>query len=414
MASSTGRLNAVQTSDGYDPNGATIQNVVDSSGGFYNIADADVFCEVQYGSRDALDWTDEVRLAAGTTGSLPRGVEGIRFRSAVSGTPATVTAALFLKDQPAFNVGSGPVTVTGLPINFQHNGSLVGQEPTADFVDGGGLTWTLVDDGANTRVTITPAVAFPVTSVFGRTGAVVATSGDYTAAQVTNAADKSSASAQVFTGNVVAGATFSLPQATTGATLATSGSNTAQVATATTNAMAVGVANNTDTVARFVYRPDRLEWGPGTGARDTFATRTAAAQLTITGDLIGANGIFSTNATSGVGYAVGAGGAVTQATSKSTGVTLNTVTGRITMNAAALGAGASVSFVLNNSNITTNDVVLFTVGNNGLTAFSNYRVDAPSVVAGAGGVSIRVTNVSAGSLSEALIINFAILKAVSA
>jgi hypothetical protein len=41
-----------------------------------------------------------------------------------------------------------------------------------------------------------------VTSVFGRAGAVVATSGDYTAAQVTNAADKSSASAQTFTAQI--------------------------------------------------------------------------------------------------------------------------------------------------------------------------------------------------------------------
>lgn len=43
-----------------------------------------------------------------------------------------------------------------------------------------------------------------VSSVFGRTGAVVATSGDYTAAQVTNAADKSSSSQQTFTGEIAA------------------------------------------------------------------------------------------------------------------------------------------------------------------------------------------------------------------
>ncbi len=43
-----------------------------------------------------------------------------------------------------------------------------------------------------------------VTSVFGRTGGVTATSGDYTAAQVTNAADKSSGSTQTFTGAVAA------------------------------------------------------------------------------------------------------------------------------------------------------------------------------------------------------------------
>lgn len=41
-----------------------------------------------------------------------------------------------------------------------------------------------------------------VTSVFTRTGAVVATTGDYMAAQVTNAGDKASASAQQFTGDV--------------------------------------------------------------------------------------------------------------------------------------------------------------------------------------------------------------------
>ena len=44
----------------------------------------------------------------------------------------------------------------------------------------------------------------PVTSVFTRSGAVTAQSGDYTAAQITNAADKSSASAQAFTGNLSA------------------------------------------------------------------------------------------------------------------------------------------------------------------------------------------------------------------
>lgn len=44
----------------------------------------------------------------------------------------------------------------------------------------------------------------PVTSVFGRAGAVTATTGDYTAAQVTNAADKASASIQAFTAPVSA------------------------------------------------------------------------------------------------------------------------------------------------------------------------------------------------------------------
>jgi hypothetical protein len=47
----------------------------------------------------------------------------------------------------------------------------------------------------------------------------------------------------------------------------------------------------------------------------------------------------------GTGYTTGAGGTVLQSTSKSTGVTLNTVTGAITMHNAALAAATIVSFV---------------------------------------------------------------------
>lgn len=47
-----------------------------------------------------------------------------------------------------------------------------------------------------------------VSSVFGRTGAVVAATNDYTAAQVTDAADKSSASAQNFTGGLQSAVTI--------------------------------------------------------------------------------------------------------------------------------------------------------------------------------------------------------------
>jgi hypothetical protein len=59
---------------------------------------------------------------------------------------------------------------------------------------------------------ITSSGASSVTSVFTRTGVVTATSGDYTAAQVTNAADKSSGSAQVFSGTLqTPDGTLSLP-----------------------------------------------------------------------------------------------------------------------------------------------------------------------------------------------------------
>ena len=107
----------------------------------------------------------------------------------------------------------------------------------------------------------------------------------------------------------------------------------------------------------------------------------------------------------GLGYGTGSGGTVTQATSKATTVTLNKPTGQITMNNAALGAGLSVSFSFFSSLITATDTVIV----NGVGALSNnYRIEFLYLVAG-GGV-IRVTNISAGSLSDALQINFAIIK----
>ena len=109
-------------------------------------------------------------------------------------------------------------------------------------------------------------------------------------------------------------------------------------------------------------------------------------------------------ATSGaLGYGAGAGGTVTQATSKSTSVTLNKPTGQITMNNAALEGGTFVSFDCNNSLLSAADGVLLTASTNG-----NYRVEVATVSSGV--VHIRVTNITAGSLSEALVINFAIIK----
>lgn len=109
----------------------------------------------------------------------------------------------------------------------------------------------------------------------------------------------------------------------------------------------------------------------------------------------------------GLGYGTGSGGTVTQATSKSTAVTLNKPTGQITTNNAALAAGATVSFTVNNSLFTTSDLVLLAVGNG-----SSYTV-IPQFV-GSGTFNIRLTNTTAGSLSEAVQINFALIKGASA
>jgi len=65
---------------------------------------------------------------------------------------------------------------------------------------------------------------------------------------------------------------------------------------------------------------------------------------------------------------------------------------------------------LTNSLLAATDTLLVTVGAGGFGG--NYEVRVPYVISG--GAGIRVQNVSAGSLSEAVVINFAILKGVNA
>jgi hypothetical protein len=104
-----------------------------------------------------------------------------------------------------------------------------------------------------------------------------------------------------------------------------------------------------------------------------------------------------------IGYSAAAQGTVTQATSKSTAVTLNKSAGRITMNGAELAANTAVSFTMNNSLISGNDTIIVNVSG-GATAGA-YTTYISSMTTGSAVVTLR--NLTASPLSEAVIINFA-------
>lgn len=110
-------------------------------------------------------------------------------------------------------------------------------------------------------------------------------------------------------------------------------------------------------------------------------------------------------ATTEIGYGTAAQGTVTQATSKSTGVTLNKSTGQITMNGAALASATTVLFTLTNSILSAKDVLIVNVGSGGTSGA--YWPFVANVAAGS--AVIGVYNNTAGSLSEAIVINYAIL-----
>ena len=119
-------------------------------------------------------------------------------------------------------------------------------------------------------------------------------------------------------------------------------------------------------------------------------------------DIVGAQYILSDEQ---FGYTAAAQGTVTQATSKSTAVTLNKSAGQITMNNAALGATTNVTFTLNNSFISANDIIILNIASGATAGSYNCWVSGLS----AGAVSITVRNISGGSLSEAVAINFALI-----
>jgi len=109
-----------------------------------------------------------------------------------------------------------------------------------------------------------------------------------------------------------------------------------------------------------------------------------------------------------LGYTAAAQGTVTQLTDKSTAVTLNKSAGQITMNNAQLNATTNVTFTLNNSTVSAKDVVVLSVSSGATAGAYNCWVSGK----GTGTVTITVRNISGGNLSEAVVINFAVIHCI--
>lgn len=126
------------------------------------------------------------------------------------------------------------------------------------------------------------------------------------------------------------------------------------------------------------------------------------------GNIASAGSILSTAPTSGgIGYATGAGGTVTQGTSRTTGVTLNTPTGNIVLFSAA-GSATPFSFTLTNSNIAAGDTVVLSQK----SGTDKYTTQVVTAVA-AGSCQITLANAS-GTTTEQPVFNFNVIKGVAA
>lgn len=140
-----------------------------------------------------------------------------------------------------------------------------------------------------------------------------------------------------------------------------------------------------------------------------------AAKLDPAIDIATTGGIRSagTTAGDGLGMATGAGGAVTQITSRSTGVELSKLCGTITTDTSSLAGLASADFVVTNTLVAATDTVIVSIQSG---SDSGGAIVSVAIVA-AGSFTIRVSNNNAAASTAetgAIKINFVVIKSVAA
>lgn len=146
--------------------------------------------------------------------------------------------------------------------------------------------------------------------------------------------------------------------------------------------------------------------GTGDYVKDTSPTLVTPILGVAEADSLAASGsITSSSPTAGIGYTAGAGGAVTQITSRTTSVTLNKISGAITLVSAA-GSTTPRSFTVTNSTVAVTDVVC-------ACQKSGTDTMEVSVTGVAAGSFVITSKTYTGTTTEQPVINFVVLKGVS-
>ena len=199
-------------------------------------------------------------------------------------------------------------------------------------------------------------------------------------------------SAQIVTvtGTLTGTGVVTLSPANLGVTISPTGTGTVTLSPAgalTVNPTAASTINN-------------CSIGATTASTGKFTTVTATSSILTTGTL------------NGIGYATGSGGAVTQSTSKATGVTLAKMCGTITLNGAALAADTTVIFLLTITGATMTATDQMVLSHISVGTFGAYNLNAR--YASATTMNIDVHNCTPGSLSEAIVIQYSVIRSVAA
>lgn len=131
-----------------------------------------------------------------------------------------------------------------------------------------------------------------------------------------------------------------------------------------------------------------------------------AATATRPRNVYAATSIRATGSTAVIGYGTGAGGAVTQATSRTTGVTLNKGCGQITLVSAA-GTTSWQSFTVSNTTVAATDTIIV----NQDSGTDLYQIFVTNVGTGTFQITFATTG---GTTTEQPVFSFAVIKAVTA
>lgn len=209
----------------------------------------------------------------------------------------------------------------------------------------------------------------------------------------------------------VGGPILNGPAATSGATVqyspvirfSSQAWNTTPTAATKINAMDILVipTSGGTTSARMVFKNTTV---------DGSANATELMSVTTGGVFTVGGAIVSTSNSGGIGYTTGAGGTVTQITSRTTGVTINKICGAITTDTTSLAAGATAKFTVTNSSVVATDVIALSIKSGTTTDQTDVNVQGVA----AGSFDVVVANRHASTAETgAIIINFAIINAVT-
>lgn len=146
--------------------------------------------------------------------------------------------------------------------------------------------------------------------------------------------------------------------------------------------------------------------GTGSGSRLLFNTASIGSTAVTERFRIQETGEALVTNVAGLGYGTGAGGSVTQATSRTTGVTLSKPTGAITMFSAA-GSIVAATFTVTNTLVAATDTIIL----NQKSGTNLYVLLVTAVAAGSFNITFYTTG---GVATDAPVINFSLIKGVTA